>query len=75
MTIRVLYSCHACGVVDASIHVPERGEENVIEWMDQTAAIIARDHRSAYPNCRATSIQNLKIPITNVEKIGGPSVQ
>lgn len=73
--IRILYSCHLCGLDDQAIEVPGRGDEDVKEWFENTlVATIDKDHRRRSPNCSATRIDTIKIPIHGAEKIGGPAI-
>jgi len=74
-TIHVLYSCAECGVKDAGVDVPIRGNEDVIQWMNQTVVHIAQDHRQRSPNCHPREFSEIKIPITGAEKVGGPAIQ
>jgi hypothetical protein len=74
--IKVLYSCVLCGIHRAEVSVPERTNEDVVYWVQTIVGNqIKQDHTSRSPECRATSVQDLMIPISGVEKIGGPVVQ
>lgn len=70
-TIEVLYSCRVCGIRDAALRVPAREEEEVLAWMDATIALVGADHYRRSPACGATRLQDLKIPMTGVDRIGG----
>jgi hypothetical protein len=72
LKIEVRYTCRLCGVHDARVAIKARGEEDVKTWMDQTMIqAVARDHSKRSPRCPATSISEVKIPITGADKIGG----
>lgn len=75
MTITVKYSCDVCGLTDVQVEVRAREDEDVTTWMDQTVRRIARHHSGTSPFCTARTLKNLMIPITNADKIGGPSIQ
>lgn len=76
--ITVCYSCPSCGVQNQNCEVParDRGEdEDVVIWMHRVIQIIAADHRSMFPNCTASELKDLKIPLkskdgTEAEFIG-----
>ena len=74
--IKVKYSCHRCGLKDAEVLVSARSSEDVIEWLNQTVnPNVKYDHTMRSPRCTATSFQNLMIPITGTDMVGGPAVQ
>lgn len=74
-TIPVMYSCRLCFTVDRTVHVPARPSEmDVRDWMEQTIRVIGVDHALHAPQCITTSLQDLKIPITDAEWIGGPPI-
>ncbi len=76
MNITVKYSCYQCGLRDAELSVPAREDEDVVVWMERMVGQnIKTDHARRSPHCRATSVQNLMIPITGAQKIGGPTAQ
>lgn len=77
MTIKVKYSCYQCGIYKREVDVPIRQEhEDVVHWVEQTVGMsIKKDHSTQSPNCTATSIQDLMIPITGAKMLGGPSIQ
>jgi len=52
-----------------------RGDEDVVKWLDQTAAYVALDHRRRSPNCIARKMSNLKIPLTGADRVGGPPIE
>jgi hypothetical protein len=75
LTIGVRYSCHACGLSDIEVRVPAREEEDVLVWMDTMGHALKADHRSRSPACRATSAQNVKVPVAGTDRVGGAPVQ
>jgi hypothetical protein len=76
VTIGVIYSCEGCGLRNVSLDVPARTEqETVTTWMDATVRRLSADHRRRSPLCRAKALQEVKIPITGTQRIGGPKVQ
>lgn len=75
LTTRVLYTCAGCGLKDVPVDVPARGAEDVRVWMDATVAHVSKDHRRRSYHCRKTVLQELKVPITGRDRIGGAIVQ
>ena len=74
MTIRCLYTCEGCGLSNVACDVPARVEEDVVVWMEATIRALSRDHARRSPTCHPKSLQEVKIPVTGAEKVGGPSV-
>lgn len=76
-TIRVLYSCQLCGLVDAVVPVPARqAETDVRDWMSTVCIIaVGADHAAKSPNCHPETLSAVKIPISGADYIGGPTVQ
>lgn len=73
LTITIKYSCHSCGIFRRAIQVPARTpDEDVIAWTEAAVRIVARDHRTERPGCKATSLSELMIPITGTSRVGGP---
>ena len=71
-TIRVLYSCHGCGKVDAPVDVLERQPGDTVgSWMLTVQAAIGAHHRAHAPEC-GSRVCDLKIPMTGRPTIGGP---
>jgi hypothetical protein len=75
VTIRARYSCQGCGLADVGVDVPAREDEDVCVWMNATVQKLAADHRRRSPRCRANAFQEVKIPITGADRVGGPSIQ
>lgn len=76
MDIILKYSCSTCGLKDIQVRVIARENEEVKEWLNNTVLYyIYPDHLRRSPDCQATSLQDLKIPLTGTDKIGGPIVQ
>lgn len=72
--IDVLYTCRACGLRDAVVKVKARTIEDVIVWMENILTpALAADHFARSPRCLVTTLSEVKIPITGVSKLGGPS--
>lgn len=75
MNITIKYSCFQCGLNKVEVSVPARGAEDVVEWMESIVGHhIKADHTKRSPHCKATSVQNLMIPITGTDRVGGPVV-
>ena len=73
LTIHCFYSCKSCGLVKTPVDVPARGEENVVEWLEQIAMrALAADHRQKSPTCHPKSLADVMIPMTGTSKVGGP---
>jgi hypothetical protein len=70
-TITVKYSCHTCGLERVELNVKARGDEDVITWMNSLGPQLAADHKKHSPKCNAQSVQDLMIPVTGADKIGG----
>lgn len=70
--LTVLYTCAPCGIHDREVIVPARGDEDVVQWLEGPCmGALARDHQSASPGCRATTLTELKIPMSGTDKVGG----
>ena len=76
MKIKIKYSCLRCGLKDVELAVPSRGNEDVVAWMQNAVGSnIKNDHTMRSPECPAESAQEVMIPMTGTNKIGGPTVQ
>lgn len=77
MHIRVLYSCHTCGLRKVPCDVPARGEEDINAWMQQLIERLAADHKRRSPECSPAdgALQDVMIPIAGATKVGGPVIQ
>lgn len=76
LTITVKYSCLQCGLYRAECAVPARGDEDVLEWMNQTIIFLAQDHAARSPSCHPASLHDVRIPFPeSADRIGGPSRQ
>jgi hypothetical protein len=69
-TIHVRYSCPDCDLVGVVCHVPARGSEDVLAWMEQTIIHLSADHARRSPGCHPAELKDLWIPVENVERIG-----
>lgn len=75
MSVTVKYSCPECGIDDREVRVTSRTDEEVVEWLQQVCMVeLTRDHVSVSPECVATSLTDLKIPL-NGDVIGGAVLQ
>ena len=75
ITIEVKYSCPLCGIKGQLVAVPARGDEDLIVWMNDVAIKgVALDHMKRSPNCHPEKLHDLDIPITGVDRVGGPPV-
>lgn len=75
MTTTVLYSCHKCKLHRVPVVVPAREEEDVVAWMKETTEYLAQDHYKRSPHCDTTALQEVMIPMTGRDKVGGPILQ
>lgn len=74
--ITLKYSCDRCGLKDVEVSVPARQNEDVVAWLEGVVGhFVHADHQRRSPGCRATSVQNLMIPTTGAQKVGGPAIQ
>ena len=69
LTVRVLYTCNACGIVERGVDVPERGkDQDVVDWARNTMGIaIGDDHAANSPGCPSSVMDMVKIPIARAE--------
>lgn len=75
-TLIVMYSCKMCGLHRIKRAVKIRGEEDAPTWMRETVVpAIAADHFARSPHCKSKVIDQVLIPITAVDRIGGPTIQ
>jgi hypothetical protein len=74
MDIIIKYSCTLCGIYRRHVSVPQRENEDVRIWMNMVTHRLADDHKLRSPNCRATKLDEVMIPITGADKIGGAPV-
>jgi len=82
MSIRILYSCHLCGLHRVGTDVTERGQEqDVVDWVKNvmTPEVCrdhdrrspdCRDHDRRSPDCHPKTITEIMIPISGTDKIG-----
>jgi len=71
--IQCKYSCFQCGIFREIVTVPAREDEDIKVWMDATALLVSADHDRRSPKCVITKLDELMIPITGADKIGGPT--
>lgn len=75
MTTTVLYSCTKCKLHRVPVIVPAREQEDVIAWMKTTTNFLSLDHAKRSPYCDTTELQEVMIPMTGRDKVGGPVLQ
>lgn len=76
LTITVMYSCTQCGLEDRKLAVPARREDmDLMRWMKGLQFYISRDHETVSPTCTSRVMRQLKIPIQNADRVGGPPIQ
>lgn len=74
MMIRVRYSCKGCGLKAVELEVPARDTEDVITWLDNTRAIVSRNHDQQSPFCLSPCC-DLEVPFAEgTQKVGGVRV-
>lgn len=75
--ITVRYSCPPCGVKDESCQVPARNtaDESLRDWMNRVGSILAADHRSLHPDCRETSLKDIKLPNPEGQEFVGQQME
>jgi hypothetical protein len=61
--IQCMYSCKLCGIVKRKITVPARSVEDVKAFLDGVARLVQTDHGIMSPECKATKIDELWIPM------------
>lgn len=71
-TIEILYTCDSCGIKNQKVVVIARTTQNVVEWVQRVAAYaISADHAGRSPHCKATTMTDMKIPVSGTDKVGG----
>jgi hypothetical protein len=75
VTTTIKYSCTLCGLQKVSVVVPARGEEDVLVWMDATGLFLSDDHRKRSPACQTKELQDVMIPMSGTDRVGGPALQ
>ena len=74
-TIKIKYSCCLCGILRQEVEVIARTDENVVEWLQGIATpAMMSDHALRSPECHPTKFSEVMIPITGVDKVGGPAL-
>jgi hypothetical protein len=75
-TITIKYSCVSCGIDNIAVEVACRQTEDVVVWVERVMALaISDDHFKRSPHCTSRSMSKVMIPVTGVDKIGGPIIQ
>jgi len=76
MNITVYYSCNICKLEKIPCEVPARKEnEKLDEWMENTVIILGKDHKTRSPKCKSKQLNNLILPMTGANRVGGPTIQ
>lgn len=75
--MKVKYSCAHCGLDRVECNVRERtAGEDVVVWVrDILGHALKADHRRRSPLCQSNSAQDVMIPMTGTDYIGGPVKQ
>lgn len=70
--LTIKYTCDDCGLKDREVIVPEREHgQNIVDYVqDFIGQCVKEDHSRVSPNCLATKITQLKIPIDPKTIIG-----
>jgi hypothetical protein len=70
--IQCKYSCSGCGIHRRVVTVAQRGEEDVVQWIEKVLSpVIADDHANASSECRSARMSELLIPTPEgTEKVG-----
>lgn len=76
MTIKVQYSCDACGIENREVSIRYReSDEPILAWMEIVIASLGFDHHSQSPHCHPELLSRIKIPVPDgSQQIGGPSL-
>lgn len=66
--LEVIFSCRDCGLKDVKTFLPIRKpDQGAVDWMEKVCIIsIAEAHCRLSPNCLATEITEVKIPISSI---------
>lgn len=63
--LEIMFSCTNCGLVDHKMEVDVRlPDQDVEDWMDKVPYSIKDEHTKISPNCKATRISEIKIPLS-----------
>lgn len=74
-TIKCIYSCKACGLKKVAVPVPVREQgQDLMVWMNTLMMSLGGDHFKRSPHCKTTSLDEVMIPITGANQVGGPAV-
>jgi hypothetical protein len=74
--VKVKYSCTLCGVHRVEVDVPARTNEDVVFWMQEVLGLaVSNDHRARSPLCESRTMSEVMIPLSGVDKLGGPIIQ
>ena len=56
------------------LEVPARDHEDVTDWMASTVRCVQQDHKRRSPTCRAKKLDELMIPMTGTDRVGGKPI-
>jgi hypothetical protein len=74
--ITVLFSCDMCGLDESPVEVPTRHKATDIRlWMDIIINKVQKVHLTISPDCKATTIEKLKIPISDNQEFIGQEIK
>ncbi len=69
--LHVFYSCFLCGMHRIGLDVdPREPDEDVRVWFDKTLLKIQGDHFTRSPDCQATKLDEVLIPVAGAPRIG-----
>lgn len=75
-TITVMYTCSGCGLHKRQVKVKARTTEDVSVWVENIMGpAIADDHFRTSPHCRSSKMDEVFIPMTGANKVGGAPIQ
>lgn len=72
--MKVMYACGLCNSERFEVEVNDRGQENVVQWMELvvTPALVL-DHEMRSPGCKPSVFKEVLIPVPDgTEAIGKP---
>lgn len=77
LVIQCFYSCHACKLEEIAVNVPVREEgKDLKQWIEEIMMWhFARDHARRSPGCFPRELNDVMIPISGADMVGGPAKQ
>lgn len=71
-TVVVLWSCVHCARNHIAVHVEERGEEPIQEWLlGKVATAVSISHGLMSPKCEITRISEIRAPVGKISGVVG----